>query len=438
MFAFAPASVEYKIEKNKKNCSQSTVYTLVWVLIIFFSNSVSAQDTLRLRIEDAEKQFLQKNLLLLAQQCQVKAQEALIIQAKTFANPILTANFNLYDPQNDIILHTGQSGQKDFMIEQLIQLGGKRSLNIELAKINKNIAEAELSDLLRSLRFALHQYFFSIHQSQKNILKCDRQLQVLDTLIEAYSKQSELGNVSMKDLIRLKAGYLKINSEKSESSLQLNEDMAKLKILLQTSSYVLTEVNSPFLDNLANEVPLTDLENKALKNRPDLAAGELDQRYAATFLKLEKRTVLPDATFNLSTDQRGGAFQNQINFGVSMPLPILNQNRGKISSAKFQLQSSAYLLNQLKSEVLSEVFSASQNMNRSIQEYKKSKGLYDQNFEKVLSSVNDNFKRRNMSILEFLDFLESYNDGLKEIERIKNQIAINAAQINFVTATKVY
>jgi cobalt-zinc-cadmium efflux system outer membrane protein len=229
----------------------------------------------------------------------------------------------------------------------------------------------------------------------------------------------------MKDLIRLKAGYLKINSEKSESSLQLNEDMAKLKILLQTSSYVLTEVNSPFLDNLANEVPLTDLENKALKNRPDLAAGELDQRYAATFLKL-------------STDQRGGAFQNQINFGVSMPLPILNQNRGKISSAKFQLQSSAYLLNQLKSEVLSEVFSASQNMNRSIQEYKKSKGLYDQNFEKVLSSVNDNFKRRNMSILEFLDFLESYNDGLKEIERIKNQIAINAAQINFVTATKVY
>lgn len=424
---------------RKRLIIASSKTNLLLCCFVFFSFSeIKAQDTVRLTIEEAEQKFLKNNLLLLAQQCQVQAQQALIIQARTFANPVISANFNLYDPENDLFFHTGPTGQKEFMIEQLIQMGGKRSINIEMAKLNKSIAEAELADLLRGLRFSLHQSFFSIHQQQKNIDKCTRQLNLLDTLITAYKKQTDLGNVSMKDLIRLKSGYLKINNEKSESTLRLNEDMTRLNILIRSRGYLITEVKEDYLNYLTKETSLVDMETMALQQRPDLNASTLDQQYARYNLKLEKRTVVPDAAFNVATDQRGGAFRNQVNFGVSMQLPVLNQNRGNVQSAKSRLQGSSYLLDELKSEVLAEVFSAQQNMTRSIEEYKKSTSLYDQNFEKVLKSVNDNFKRRNMSIIEFLDFLESYNDAVKELERIKSQIAVNAAHINYVTASKIY
>jgi len=417
---------------------KTQTFRLLLLLTLFFGRELQAQDTLRLSIEEAEKQFLSKNLLLIAQQCQVQAQDALIIQSRTFANPVITANFNLYDPENRILFHAGPTGNKDFMIEQLIQLGGKRAINIEMAKINKSVAEAEFADLLRTLRFQLHRAFFGIHQSQKNIDKCNRQLLLLDTLINAYKKQADLGNVSMKDLIRLKAGYLKINSEKSESLLQLNDDMSKLNLLLRSKEFIVALVNQDYLDKLIKNNSIAELESMALNHRPDLLAGELDSRYAMMTVKMEKKSRIPDAVFNLATDQRGGAFRNQINIGVAMPLPITNQNRGNILHAKASLQTVNYMLSERRNEIITEVYAAHQNMIRSIEEYQMSAYLYDSNFERILISVNENFKRRNMSILEFLDFLESYNEGLKEIERIKNQIAVNAAQINYVTATKVY
>ena len=56
----------------------------------------------------------------------------------------------------------------------------------------------------------------------------------------------------------------------------------------------------------------------------------------------------------------------------------------------------------------------------------------------VNKGVNDNFKRRNITILEFVDHVEAYNESLADFERIKKQLAISAAQINYVTATKIY
>lgn len=419
-----------------------SVLTFAGCMLLLLSQGLfmplRAQDSLRLTIDQAESQFLQKNLLVLAQKCQVQRQEALIIQARTFQNPSISANFNLYDPENDIFLHTGATGQKDFMIQQLIQLGGKRRLNIEMAKLSKAEAEAEFTDLLRNLRFQLHSAFFTARQQYNNILTFDKQLQLLDNLITAYSTQAAKGNVSMKDLIRLKSSYLNINSEKSESVRQMNDAMATLNLLIGEKAIIIPQVSTGFEDQLLKETSLADLENQAMTARPDLSASNQQMQYSVLDLRYQKKAVVPDATFNLATDQRGGAFRNQVNFGVAMDLPLLNQNRGNILAAKAGVQQSTYLADSKKQEVVTEVLAAWQDMKRSTEEYQKSKALYDEDFSVVLQGLNDNFRKGNLSIIEFIDFLESYNDALKEIERIKNQMAINAAKINYVTATKIY
>ena len=38
-------------------------------------------------------------------------------------------------------------------------------------------------------------------------------------------------------------------------------------------------------------------------------------------------------------------------------------------------------------------------------------------------------------MIEFADFFEAYNEAQTEVERVKQQLAVAAAQVNFVTGT---
>ena len=147
---------------------------------------------------------------------------------------------------------------------------------------------------------------------------------------------------------------------------------------------------------------------------------------------------MPDIAVNASYDQRGGAFKNQINAGFSMPIPVLNTNRGNIRAARYDKQAMDLYVQEKKLEVELEVQQAWQNMQRSISEFNKVKPMFNEEFSSVNKGVNDNFFKHNISILEFVDFVEAYNESLAEFEKIKTQIAVSAAQINYVTATKIY
>jgi outer membrane protein, heavy metal efflux system len=407
-------------------------------ILLIYANNIFSQDTITCTIEKAEELFLKKNLFLLAAQCNVDKQNALIIQSKAYPNPVFTANFNMYDPENDIFFHTDKTGQKDFMFEQLITLGGKRKANIDIAKTNKELAEAEFADILRNLKFQLNKSFYNIFQYQNNAMKYNQQLILLDTLISSYQIQAAKGNISYKDVIRLKAVYFKINNARAENIQLLNEENRNIQLLIQEQGIIMPQVNTNVIESYTRLFSIDEIETGALANRPDLLMRNKMIQIAELNYKLQRRTNIPDAVFNVSTDQRGGAFKNQINAGISMPLPVWNYNTGNIKAAKIDVNYNNYMLEERKKEIEAEVLESYQNMERSIKEYTKSKTLYNSNFEIVFKSVNENFTKNNISIIEFVDFIESYNDALKELERIKSQISINAAHINYVSATKFY
>src|SRR6478735_10048059 len=135
--------------------------------LIFITVSAYGQtDTLRVSLRAADSLFAARSFYLLAAGMNVEASKALIVQASLFPNPIATADINAYDPQNDQAFHVGSTGQKSFQLEQLILLGGKRKNEIELAKTNANIAELELKNLGRTLKYRLHTELAEIGQQQ--------------------------------------------------------------------------------------------------------------------------------------------------------------------------------------------------------------------------------------------------------------------------------
>ena len=409
------------------------------VLLLQFGTQISAQiSQTKMSLTEAENIFLKNNLLLLAQQFNISSRQALIIQAKAYPNPVFNADINVYDPQNKKYFHIDSSGQKSFQVQQLILLGGKRRSEIEIAKQNKILAESQFAELLRNLKFQLTQAFYSINTEITVIENYDKQLQILDTIITAYKKQADKGNLPLKDIIRLKSVYIKISGEKSEISSDFSEQQKQLKLLLQTNQEISPVVNEESFKNYLELKTLGDLQTLALMNRPDLKIADESAIMATLVLKREKKQTIPDIAVNSSYDQRGGAFRNQLNAGITMPLPILNTNRGNIKAAEFDKKEMDIYLQEKKLEVELDIQQAWQNMQRSIKEYNKVKNLYNEEFDEVNKGVNANFLQRNISILEYVDHVEAYNESMADFERIKKQLAQSAAHLNFVTATKIY
>jgi cobalt-zinc-cadmium efflux system outer membrane protein len=408
------------------------------VIILFLSQSVNGQQQLSLTLDKADSLFLKSNLLLLAQQYNIEEQDALIIQAKAYPNPTFTADINVVDPQNNETFHVNKTGEKAFSIEQLIILGGKRKTEINIARQNKKLAELEFDDLLRNLQYQLHANFFQLHQQQIVLEKFDRQLRLLDTLINSYETQSKKGNLPLKDVVRLKSVYLKINSDKSSLATEHYEAQRMMNVLLRSDIYIIPIITPDVYDNFNKILEYNEIKRLALENRPDLKISDEENKLASLNIQLQKRMAIPDVALNGSYDQRGGAFINQTNAGISMPLPLWNLNKGNIRAAQAAGKSSIIFQQQKRVEVEADVQAAWQSMSLSITEYNKVIKYYSEDFDAVFKGVNDNFQKRNISILEFVDFFESYNESLSEFERVRNHLAQSATQINYVTASKVF
>lgn len=414
---------------------------LTFILIIgitFFNGSAQKADTLSLNLKQADSIFLNNSLLLLAAQYGIEEQKAYEVQAALYPNPVFTADVNAYDPQNKKEFHVGPTGQKAFSVEQLILLGGKRQAGIQLARQNTQLARLEFEDLLNNLKLQLHISFYTLQQQTTLLEKYTQQLTLLDTMINAHQAQAQKGNIPLKDVVRLKSAYLKINNDRSELAREHTEEVSKMQVLLQKQGYIVPVLDDTIYSGFERKPDLQKILALALSNRPEAKIADAQTLLAATQLRYQKAQAVPDVTLFTAYDQRGGAFNNQINAGISLPLPIFNRNKGNINAARWQQKTAKSLQQQKTVEISAEVRQAYENMVRSIQEYQKAKQYYTDDFETVANGVADNFKKRNLSIMEFVDFFEAYNESIAERQRINIQLATGAEMINYVTASKIY
>jgi cobalt-zinc-cadmium efflux system outer membrane protein len=400
--------------------------------------AIKSIGTISLTLKQADSIFITKNFDLLASSMNIEAQKAQIIQARIYPNPVFTAEINAYNPGKNKAFDIGPAGQKSFMVEQLILLGGKRKKEIDLAKTNSTIAEMEFQDLLRNLKYELHAGLFTLNQQRYLLNIYNQQLVLLDKIISAYDEQSKKGNIPLKEVVRIKGVYLSLNNSRAELLKMHFEDLAKVQSILQTDLVVIPVVNEKELSAKIKANTLSDLKDVALKSRPDYLINQQNIVAAEQYLAYQKSLAVPDVNLFGSYDQRGGAFVNQLNVGVSIPLPVWNRNQGNIKASRYVVKQSEYSEQGLKAKIFTELQSNFLIYNQTIGEYQKITQLYNSDFETTMTGMSDNFQKRNISLIEFVDFFESYNNAMAEIARIKIQLAVSAEQLNLTVGKEIY
>ena len=182
---------------------QKLRYLTVVFAMLCATISWAQSDSLRLSATDADTRFLQKNLSILAARYNIDIAKAFTDQTRLWDNPTLTFENNLFN--------FGGGGtfigldQEFLQVQQLVHLAGKRKKLVDLTAENEHLAEFQLNDLMRHLRYQLHYDLFALQNTQNRISLYQSELKTIQQLLTAIKTQVQQGNMALKEQIRLEA-----------------------------------------------------------------------------------------------------------------------------------------------------------------------------------------------------------------------------------------
>lgn len=417
---------------------------LLCVTLLGFTATVSAQvsDTLQLTLPQAEQLFLKNNYQLIAQNYQTDQAKADIITARLFDNPVLSAETQLYNPETKRFFETSKTnGEYQASISQLVKLAGKRNKNIQVASVGVKLAEYQYFDLMRTLRYNLRSNFYKTYYAQQSAKLYQQQIGSLKKLLSASEEQLTAGNLAMKDIIRIKSLVYSLQTEYNnlENSIEDMETDLKLMTNIKPERTLrLTVDPSEEQHYQIDGTVYTSLLDSARANRADLKLAQAGITYAEKSLLVQKANAVPDVQFSLNYDMQGSYPRNYTGLGLSIPLPLFNRNQGEIKKAKIAIDAGKNLLNQQESSLENEVFNSYKTALRTETLYRGFDKNFNTDFDKLITEVIKNFKSRNLSLIEFMDFYDSYKDNVLQMNDLKYQRMNAKEEINYVTGSTIF
>ncbi|WP_113661537.1 TolC family protein [Pedobacter nanyangensis] len=401
---------------------------------------VVAQDTLKLSISDAEKRFLANNYQLLLAKYEIEQAKADVITARLFDNPEISHENLFYNHETKRFLETSfATGQFNTQISQLFKLAGKRNKQIKLAQTAVKMEEYEYYDLMRTLRYQLRHNFFKLHGLQQSVKTYSLQIKALEQLLQVSNKQLALGNIAQKDIIRIKSLLYNLQVERQQMLAEIADLGTELKLITQISpNMVIETVLETDRPKQTTLLPYATLLDSAMNNRVDLKNSQMAITYAQQNLRLQKANAIPDVQLSLAYDLKGNYPEKYTGIGISMPIPLFNRNQGEIKKAKIAIEAQQATHQQLENALANEVFKAYQNASRVEELYANMDNNFGADYQKLIDEVTINFSKRNISLLEFLDFYEAYKDHVLQYNQLLFERNNAKEEINFVTGTSIY
>ncbi|WP_118976313.1 TolC family protein [Taibaiella koreensis] len=375
----------------------------------------SRTDTLSLTLKQTERIFLEKNLELLAQHYNIEASKALVQQARLWDDPTLTTDQNVYSNNKWFEHGTNPDGtpkgQFFVQVQQLIKTAGKRGKQISMAQTGVNISQWRFTELMQHLKFQLRSDFHTLVQLQAVQDLYTEQDRQLDQLLAGMTGQFSAGNIARKDLLRVQALQVNLKQQMADNLKQIEDSQSELKTLLQiTGDTVLHPIPEVQSGQLRPSLNVASLVDTAKENNATYQLGQLQVQYQRQNLAFQKALAVPDVTVGPSYDHNSNYTPHYVGLGLSLPLPILNGNRGNIKAARWQVKQEETNLSQADVRLQNDVASAYKKYQYTLQLQTGAHQDFYADYKKLQENIAESFRQRQISLLEFIDYFNDYEE----------------------------
>jgi cobalt-zinc-cadmium efflux system outer membrane protein len=372
---------------------------------------------------------------LLASYYDINIARAKVITARAWNNPNMIFNGDLWNSETNEYLKT--RNQHLFQLEQIFSISGKHINSVRLARVGVEMAEKQMEDVLRGLFFELGTTYSDVAALQAKSILYKQVLSNYDKLMDFTRRQLQVGAISQVEGVRLEAEYLDVKAEALRNYNDLEESLAQLRTLLlyPQDTVFWVEQKTPLT---GPEFEAAQLADQAVSARPDLEASKINIRYQKQNLKLQNSNAYPDIKVGYQPQDRGSNYIRPYHgYTTELLLPLYNRNQGNIKSAQHSVKQSELQFAQLENQVRNEVVGA-YNKYRS-----STDGLANYNAEflnrliQLNQATNENFQKRNISLLQFIDQQRIYIQTNIELIELKQLYLNNVNELNFFVGTSL-
>lgn len=407
---------------------------LLILLMIRVWTGAAQEEVVRLSLDDALERFAACNLSLIAERYQVDMAEAQVTQAKLFENPVISFEQNVYNRNNGKYFDLGKEGEAVVEIEQLIYIAGQRNKRVRLEKLNKEIAVYQFEEVVRTLRGELKEKFVDLYYTRKSLSVYDREIGYLSTVLDVYKEQNAKGNVSLLEKSRIQALLLSLKQERNGISNEAVALEGDLRLLLGLKR---EEVPEPLFDESAldrielEKLPLAELSAR-MAGRPDLKQAEAGIRASEADVRLQRSLAFPEVSLKGAYDRAGNFCNNYFAIGLSVSVPLFNRNQGNIKSARLSVLRNNTLAEQARRQADNELFACYTKLAKALELYRSSDYELERDFDRIIEGVNAGFRKRNISLLEFIDYYEAYKETCLQLYGMKRDVVMAAEGLNTI------
>ncbi len=220
----------------------------------------------------------------------------------------------------------------------------------------------------------------------------------------------------------------------NELNKEVNESQMELKLLMRlpaTTYLIITDEGYLKETGQAEQLVLNEVIELAKIHRPDFKMAELEESYFSKLYTYERAQRVPDLTLSSAYDRGGNAMFDFIGFGIQLELPFFNRNQGNIKYAQIGREQSRVLYEQMTLSVENEIVLSYQNLLNAIAFMEEIEPGFGDTLDTLLEGYTKNFTERNMSLLEYLDFMDAYLENKRIILEAGKEVNERAEELNY-------
>ena len=386
-----------------------------------------------LTFTQAKARLMKGNLGLLASYYDINIAKAGVIQARVWNNPYFVFNGDLYSNEENEYFHF--RNQHLLQIEQTFSYAGKHTNTVKLARVGVEMAEKQMEDVLRSLLFEMGNTYCDLAALQEKQFLYQQVILSYDKLMSATRKQLELGAISLTEALRLESEYVTVKTDAIANYNEKEKVISDLRILLrfpQDTTFIV-EQKIPII---AQEFDANALAEQAVTIRPDVQVKKFDKKYQERNLQLQRSSSVPDLKLAYQPRDRGSNYVRPYQgFNIEFNIPLFDRNQGGIKEAEFSVKKSILEFEQIENQVRNEVvasYNRYRSSNSGLANYKPE--FLDQ-LRQLNKSTTENFQKRNISLLQFIDHQRIFIRTNLQLIELKQQYLKNVNELNFTVGT---
>ena len=383
------------------------MFACALTLQLAFAQPSQTQATITL--DQAIQMALEKNHNLLAARSTVQQSEAQEITANLRPNPNLFATWAylpLQNPEGGILDYLRNSTEGDLGMSYLFERGKKRQHRLHAAKDATAVTRSQVEDNERALTFQVAQLFINVQFAQSTLELAQQDLKSFQATVDISDRQYKVGGISENDFLKIKLQLLQFQQDVEQAQLAKSQALSDLRQQLGYESVPADYGVSGVFDYQPLLLTLTELNAKALANRPDLRAAVQGVAAANSQHELAKVNGKVDVTGSANYSHVGGV--SAMTFSVSFPLQIFDRNQGEIARTHHAItqaqQQQAGAQGQVATDVR-DAYEALQTTDRVARYYRS--GYLDVS-QKSRDISEYAYHRGAASLLDFLDAERSY------------------------------